>query len=279
MHSNLSPHRATRVMWSVSFALLSSLFVFINQAPPAVANALVIGDGFDVCGEQPNSAMDQFRTQNSFVGVYIGGLNDPCGGTSASWVNYQLSHGWNFIPIWDDLGNPCGLKQDLKMSSNSYQAHQQGVDSANRAINTANPLGFGPSGILYTDIEAWEGSDNTNQFSVQTCKDAERAFLDGWTARLHARGYKSGFYSSSGGGEMAYMYGGSARPDFVFYGEGDHAANTNSAYIPAGDWASHQRVKQYNLNVPDSRTSNGYGVDWDCANSTLDGFTNSSISC
>ncbi len=267
---------ASLLAFAASALALSHSPAVATPAVTPASNPLVIGDGFDTCQAPSSPQMDTFRSQNSFVGIYIYGVSKGCsqdqlGPGGPSWIQHQLANGWHFIPYDVDLQAPC-TNFAHRFSYNSSTAFAQGKTSADGAVQEGSRLGFGPSGTIYYDLEGFPSAAND-----QACLDAARAFISGYTAEMHAKGYNSGMYGSAQSSYIDYMAGASNIPDYIQYGESG-GANTNSSYISNGHWIYHQRVKQYNLMVPDSRAPSG-SVDWDCANSYLDGTTASSFSC
>jgi len=175
------------------------------------------------------------------VGVYIGGENRACSqlNLSASWVSGEAAAGWSFIPIYVGLQAPgaCGC---AALSTNVSTAAAQGASDALSAVDDAQALGIGPGNPIYDDMEGYStGASNSA---------AVTAFLSGWTSQLHAEGYVSGVYSSADSGvrDLAARWGtGYAEPDDIWFARWNGAQSTTDPALPAGDWASHQRLHQY----------------------------------
>jgi hypothetical protein len=73
-------------------------------------------------------------------------------------------------------------------------------------------------------------------------------FLEAWTVKLHALGYTSGVYSSSGSGieDVAGQVGTTyALPDNLWIANWNGAQNTIDPVVPSNAWANHQRIHQY----------------------------------
>ncbi|MFD0319149.1 glycoside hydrolase domain-containing protein [Streptomyces flavalbus] len=220
-----------------------------------------LGKGFDACTAPSQSAMNAWQTSSPYsaVGVYISGSFRGCAqpNLTASWVTNQTNNGWHLIPI--DVGRqaPC-TSYSLRMSSDPATAKSQGVTAAAGAVSAAANLGIPAGSALYSDIEAYT--------STTSCKAAVLSYLSGWTERLHASGYLSGFYSSAASGirDAASEYDNTAytRVDHLFYAWWNGAADTNTgSYVPSTYWANHQRIHQYVGEVTESY--GGYSINID----------------
>jgi hypothetical protein len=85
-----------------------------------------------------------------------------------------------------------------------------------------------------------------------TCRNGVLTFLDGWTRRLHARGYRSGVYAGAGSGAGYLAVTTSvaghalAEPDAIWVAYWDGKANlTAGPYLPGSAWRGRRRIKQY----------------------------------
>ncbi|WP_247694743.1 glycoside hydrolase domain-containing protein [Streptomyces sp. B93] len=220
-----------------------------------------LGKGFDACTAPSTAAMNAWQTSSPYsaVGVYISGSFRGCAqpNLTASWVTTQTNNGWHLIPI--DVGRqaPC-TSYSLKMSTDPATAKSQGASAAAAAVTAAANLGIPAGSALYSDIEAYN--------STTACKTAVLSYLSGWSERLHADGYLSGFYSSAASGirDAASEYDNSAytRVDHIFYAWWNGAADTNTgSYVPATHWFGHQRIHQYAGEVTESY--GGYSINID----------------
>ncbi|MGN6254826.1 MAG: DUF1906 domain-containing protein, partial [Solirubrobacterales bacterium] len=93
---------------------------------------------------------------------------------------------------------------------------------------------------IYFDMEAYS---RTSSASAATL-----AFLEAWTKKLHALGYVSGVYSSSASGiaDLAGEVGtGYTLPDDIWIANWNGVQSTSDPVVPAGAWANHQRIHQY----------------------------------
>jgi peptidoglycan hydrolase-like protein with peptidoglycan-binding domain len=231
----------------------------LAAAGPQPGNYL--GKGFDACTAPSQAAMNAWQASSPYsaVGVYISGSFRGCAqpNLTASWVTNQTNNGWRLFPI--DVGRqaPC-TNYSLKMSADPATAKSQGVSAAAAAITAASNLGIPPGSAIYSDIEAYT--------STASCKAAVLSYLSGWTERLHASGYLSGFYSSAASGikDAASEYNNSAytRVDHLFYAWWNGAADTNTGtYVPSTYWSNHQRIHQYVGEVTESY--GGYSINID----------------
>ncbi len=174
------------------------------------------------------------------LGVYIGGANRACSqvNLTAAWVAQEEALGWHLIPTYVGLqapSNSCGCAAIVPA-----QASAQGAAAAADAVAQAQALGIGPGNPIYDDME--------NYSRTTTNTTAVLAFLQAWTQQLHAEGYGSGVYSSSGSGmvDLASQYGTTyTEPDDVWFANWNNTENTNNSYFPATDWPSGQRIHQY----------------------------------
>lgn len=199
------------------------------------------GLGFDACSTpSPGQMAAWSASPYRALGVYIGGTNMACSqpNLTASWVSQQSADGWHLIPIYVGLqapSNDCGC---AAMSAGS--AASQGGAAATDAIAKAQAIGLGPGNPVYVDMESY---DRTAANSAVVL-----AFLASWTAHLHAGGYQSGVYGSAGSGiaDLVSQVGtGYIEPDDIWIANWNGAETTSDASVPPADWASHQRVHQY----------------------------------
>jgi hypothetical protein len=221
-----------------------------NLARPAVARShathragdpIYTGLGFDACSTPSSSAMSAWAASPyRAVGFYIGGANEACAqpNLSATWVQQESAAGWVLLPIYVGLqapNNGCGCASIVPA-----QASAEGTAAADDAVNQAAAVGLAPGNPIYDDMESYN-RNNTNTPAVL-------AFLSAWTTELHAHGYTSGVYSSATTGvtDLVNQFGtGYTEPDQLWVAEWNNQQSTSSAYVPAADWANHQRLHQY----------------------------------
>ncbi|HEX3925392.1 MAG TPA: glycoside hydrolase domain-containing protein [Streptosporangiaceae bacterium] len=219
-------------------------------APAALSPTNETGKGFDACTAPSSANMSAWKSDSPYsaVGIYIGGPEEACSqpNLTAGWVSAQTAAGWALIPIY--VGPQAEFGQLSSPAS-------QGTAAADAAIRDAEGLGIEPGATLYDDMESYPSSDNS----------AVVSFVSAWTIELHRYQYESGIYSSSDSGVTAlagtFSNSADAAPDVIYDALWNGDANTSDANIPAGDWAHHQRIHQYNGGV--SQTYGGYTLNVD----------------
>lgn len=225
------------------------------QRSAAVAQALTssvgpqpgvyTGAGFDPCAAPSTAQMTAWgASPYRAIGVYIAGVSAACAqpNLTASWVGTQTGAGWHIIPISVDLQAPCTTFSH-RVSSTLSTATSQGTATADAAVAAAADLGLPAGSVLYDDMEAYDTTDSS-------CSAAVLTFLSAWTTELHAQGYLSGVYSSAASGmtDLAAQYdtGAYTLPDQIWFALWNGQADTNTqSYVPADEWANHQRLHQY----------------------------------
>jgi hypothetical protein len=205
------------------------------------------GQGFDACAAPSAAAMSAWKPTYSAVGIYIGGSQRGCAqpNLTSGWVSQQASAGWHFIPIY--VGPQAKSGQITSAAS-------QGKSAADDAVTQAQSLGFGGGSVLYYDMEGYSSSQRT----------AALGFLSAWTTEIHAKGFKSGVYSSAASGitDLVAQAGtGYAEPDVLYNAHWTGVATTDDSYIPDNLWANHQRVQQYDGSI--SETHGGVTINID----------------
>ncbi|MFD0639386.1 DUF1906 domain-containing protein [Catenulispora yoronensis] len=181
------------------------------------------------------------------TGVYIGGIDRACpdGNLTPDWIRKVDGQGWKFFPIYVGRQAPCwkdpgGGHPALIQRSRRWT---QGVEAANDAANRADYFGIAQGSPIYFDMEYYPRSD-------QNCVQDVQAFLSAWTDQLHARGFVSGIYSSSGGAiaDMALVYdsGAAYRADVAWYAHWDKKPQLfGDPTLSDRYWPGHRRIKQY----------------------------------
>ncbi|MFD0637421.1 DUF1906 domain-containing protein [Catenulispora yoronensis] len=215
------------------------------------------GKGFDPCSAPSSSAMSSWKQSSPYgaIGIYIGGVNEGCSqpNLTPSWVSQQAAIGWRFFPIYvgyQGYGACSGTCAVISSAS-------QGTSAADDAVNQAASLGFAPGSVLTYDMEGY--TENSNVPVV--------AFESAWTRELHARGYKSAIYGSMSStvADLVNNYNNSSytMPDVLDFATGNGSASTANSNIPSGDWANHQRINQYALDVTDTWGGYSLAIDRD----------------
>jgi peptidoglycan hydrolase-like protein with peptidoglycan-binding domain len=204
------------------------------------------GKGFDACATPSASDMQAWTGTSPYqsIGVYIGGDSRACAqpNLTSSWVGAETSAGWHILPIEVDLQAPCSSFGN-RVSYTLSTAASQGTATADDAVANASALGLPAGSVLYDDMESYNTTNGP-------CNTAVLTFLSSWSSELHAKGYLSGVYSSVGGGIAAlaaqYSTETYTMPDHIWFAWWNGAADTNTgSYVPAADWANHQRIHQY----------------------------------
>ena len=248
-------------------------------AYPAGASATQYsGLAFDTCTAPPLAAISAWgASPYRAVGIYIGGVNRTCGQPQLTpgWVTAVTKLKWRLLPVYKGLQPPCGGKATDKKIVPA-QAASQGTAAADDAIAKATALGLRPGSAFYNDIENYTRTDTA-------CRTATVTYLSAWTRELHRLGYVAGVYAnlSSGALDLSGTYASAAyaRPDALWVARYDGSpALTGWAGVPNGQWAVHQRAKQYrgthneayggvtisidtdNIDAPAATVSYGYQV-------------------
>ena len=213
-------------------------------AAPLPADATSFrGEGFDACTAPSQSAMDAWRDHSDYgaVGVYIGGLNRACAQQhlTAGWVRAQYERGWRFFPLYVGRqpsaadGGSCGGCAAITSPVS------QGTAAADDAAAQAAALGFGKGAVLYNDLEHYErGGKLTDQVL---------GYLDAYTERLHALGYRAGAYGNTSSlvADLIAHRDEVTLPDVIHFARWNGTSTTSDASIPATLWSGHRRVHQY----------------------------------
>ena len=218
------------------------------------------GFGFDACVAPSQTVMDSWNLRSPYtaIGIYISGSSRYCGdkyqpNLSKSWVEKNASNGWRFIPIHVGYQSPCfknntsSRVQKKRMSSTISTARSQAASDAAETIAALKKYGFGSGSVSYLDLEWYS--------RTTSCDNAVLEFIDVWTEKLHAAGYKSGVYSSGSAGiavlDAAKKAGRSiSYPDHVWLAWTNKKADTDGGpYLRDTVWANHQRIHQYHNGV------------------------------
>jgi Domain of unknown function (DUF1906) len=230
--SRVSPRAATGATAHASRAV----------ATASVGGSVFTGLGFDTCSTPSSSAMAAWAASPfRGVGIYIGGENSACSqpNLSASWVSAQTTAGWHLIPTYVGLqATTSSCSSCAKMTTAA--AATQGTAAAEDAVTEATAIGIGSGSPIYFDMESYS--------PTTTATHAVLTFLEAWTNKLHALGYQSGVYSSSGSGivDLADQIGtGYPLPDDLWIADWNGAENTLDSDVPSTGWANHQRIHQF----------------------------------
>ncbi len=200
-----------------------------------------VGLGFDACAAPSSRTMAAWaKSPYRAIGVYVGGLNRGCSqpNLTEDWVAEQVAAGWHLIPTYVGLQAPtsaCGSCAKLSGATASIQ----GRAAARDAVADAQAVGIGAGAPIYFDMEAYTRTTSAIR--------ATMTFLAAWTEQLHALGYVSGVYSSSGSGiaDLARQPRGYSQPDAIWHANWNGARDTADPYFSASLWTDHQRIHQY----------------------------------
>jgi hypothetical protein len=145
------------------------------------------------------------------------------------------------------------------MSSTISTARSQAASDAAETIAALKKYGFGSGSASYLDLEYYA--------RTKTCDNAVLEFIDVWTEKLHAAGFKAGVYSS-GSAAIAALDSAKASgrsmtfPDHLWIAWTNKVANTDGGpYLRDSLWNNHQRIHQYHNNVSASYGGNGVTID------------------
>ena len=278
--------RTVRLFTALFVAMLVALTGALAPLP-AVADSKVMpgsftGYAFDTCDAPSQRAMDRWRTHSKYwgVGIYIAGLNRACDeqpNLTPGWVSQQSRKGWHLLPLVVGRQASCSPKgyyvgKRISASSrNDYaEARSQGRSAAESGVDAARDLGIRRGSAIWYDLEHFD-------ITRKRCRLSALAFTSAWTQRLHALGFRSGFYSSASSG-IEMMDDAKRRsprrytfPDFLWIAEWNGRDTVRSEYIGEQRWWPHRRVHQYRgdhderhggvrLNIDSNYMSTGRGT-------------------
>lgn len=237
-------------------------------AGPTSGKRIVVttGQGFDKC-EIPTLDKLQAWIRNSpydAVNLYIGGATRSCSNQalSAAYLSQLSQQGWKFIPTWVGPQASCYKRDIAKMSDNPVVSRQEGIAEANAAIEKAYSLGLtlaDKSGaVIYYNLESYDRANTS-------CHNAAKAFIEGWSIQMRARGNIAGVYSS--GPILNDFFGLAEKPDVIWPAHWktsnyDPNATVWDVYYLSNDyWKDHQRLRQY---------AGGHSETWGNVSLTID---------
>lgn len=207
-------------------------------AKPSAQQAIFMGSGFDSCAAPSANAMTKWLSSGfRAVGVYIGGANRACAqaNLTSAWLTTISGHGWHYFAIYPGLQSSC-VQASGDATIVTSQAGQEGKTAANDAVAQATSLGIPAGAPLIFDMEAYGPS----------CDSQVTTFLSAWDKQIEARGYTSGVYESfTNVGALVSAADSITEPQVIYYADWDGNATTNSSYMPASMWLSHERLHQY----------------------------------
>jgi hypothetical protein len=172
---------------------------------------------------------------------------------NARWVRKVYGQGWGVIPMWVGPQSLCSDQKGLgHFSSNPTAAHVEGLFQAIFASSSDQAYGFDGT-VIYLDIEPY------TKHVTGSCRDAVKAYLEGFIETLHRRGATVGVYADIQNipdiNNSCYGSGGyqvCAPPDDIFVARGDDAATVwNLGHgnftqdIQDSEWPTNERSHQY----------------------------------
>ena len=245
---------------------LSSDAVTAAPVTAATPGEVFTGLGFDACSAPSTAALSAWNASPfRAVGIYIGGANMACSQSnlSASWVSSESALGWHMIPTYVGLQSPtsgCGCA-----TISPAAAGPEGTAAAQDAVAQAQALGLGSGNPIYFDME--------NYTRTSSATAAVLTFLQAWTTELHDAGYLSGVYSSADSGitDLVAQDDGSGyiEPDDIWVADWNGQQSTVDGHVPSTDWATDQRVHQFEGGHTDNYGGTSINIDGDY----LDGAT------
>jgi len=226
------------------------------QAAERPSPGSITGYAFDACTAPTQAAMDAWRTSSPFwgIGVYVGGANRRCDQPNLdnAWVVTQIRRGWRVLPLWVGPQASCSTRQfsalvDPQPARDYAAARRQGVQEADRAVDTAQALGFAKHTTLWYDMENFDLQHSDD------CRRSALSLLSAWTRRLHQLGFASGVYGQTAIWALDYADkvspGSYSQPDQIWYAAGGRATTwIRHSRVRARSWSPHRRIHQYRFN-------------------------------
>ena len=259
----LSSARRRCLVVGLTSVILLSPGVGQNMAEAAAGMRTYEVKGVDTCAAPTTAQMQTWWNNSPYFTwyIYVGGNQRSCAqpNLTAAWISAIAAQGWGLVPIWLGPQAPCDTYLH-KISYDPTTAFNQGKTEATAAYNTAINLGMGATQPIVYDIEPFaEGN--------AACLSAVQAFVRGWVTELHVvTGEKAGVYAVTCNSGLNSFASISPSPDFVWgaWWDGNKLVSDMPCVGP-GNWAAHQRHKQYLGNQNQSYGGVGMNVDVDCA--------------
>ncbi len=247
-----------------------------NTGSPDTRTARFDGHGFDMCELASEEDLRLWMQESPYraVNLYIGGALRACANTSLDALRLELlsAQGWTFIPTWVGPQAPCTSYRE-RFDSDPAVAFSQGRAEADKALQTAQQLGLtdsdGSGTVLYYDLEAYDGEN-------AVCVVASRAFIAGWTQRIHESSSYAGLYALACNPPIARYADLTSPPDAVWFAAWNRTSfdpamtvwNISPACLPPTLWADQQRIRQYT----GSHDESWGGVTFEIDSNVLDGI-------
>jgi hypothetical protein len=220
---------------------------------PNARTARLIGHGFDMCELASEESLRRWIEESPYraVNLYIGGALRACANTllDAQLLAMLSAQGWAFIPTWVGPQAPCTSFR-LRFDIDPGVAFGQGRAEADKALQTAQQLGLaendGAGTVIYYDLEAYDGEN-------AACVEASRAFVAGWTQRIHESNSYAGLYALACNPPVARYADLATPPDAIWFAAWNRTSfdptmtvwNIPPACLPPTLWTDQQRIRQY----------------------------------
>jgi len=236
--------------------------------PPGGTTRVSLNRGFDQCNAPTVAQMLAWWNNSPHynANIYMSGRNRACSAQpnlNASWVNQVTAMGWGLIPTVVGYQSPCTASATtVKLSYDVAMAEQQGRGEADIAVADAINLGLTAGSILYYDMERYDPPSP----DTLGCEPATRAFLKGWTDRIHELGYISGVYGSPFNAQNHWVnLPPVSKMDVVWLARWDNVPSVwtyvTFPSFPTNEWTTHQRIKQWQ--APHNETWGGVTINID----------------
>ncbi len=245
----ITPPRIRELMQLTKERAIMAASNSVFSQPPGGTTRISLQRGFDKCTAATSAQMQTWWDNSPFydVNIYMSGRNRACSQPqlNASWVNTVTQQGWGLIPTVVGYQSPCvaSTSQTLqKHSSDPVVAEQQGRGEADIAVTDAINLGLTAGTILYYDMERYDDVSGTG-----ACTTPTKAFLKGWTDRVHELGYQSGVYGSPTNANNDWInIPAQSQMDAVWLARWNSVMSVwGVTPLPDNFWANHQRIHQW----------------------------------
>lgn len=220
---------------------------------PDAHTARFNGHGFDMCELGGEEDLRRWIEASPYraVNLYIGGALRACTkhALDALLLESLSLQGWTFIPTWVGPQAPCTRFRE-RFDFAPAVAFSQGRSEAEKALQRARELGLteadGSGTVIYYDLEAYDGQDTA-------CVEASRAFVAGWTQRIHESGSYAGLYALACNPPLARYADLPAPPDAVWFAAWNRPGfdptmnvwDISPDCLPRTLWTNQQRIRQY----------------------------------
>lgn len=220
---------------------------------PDARTARFDGHGFDMCELGGEEDLRRWLEASPYraLNLYIGGALRACANNAldALLLESLSVQGWTFIPTWVGPQAPCTRFRE-RFDFDPAVAFSQGRVEAEKALQRARELGLaeadGSGTVIYYDLEAYEGQD-------AACVEASRAFVAGWTQRIHESKSYAGLYALACNPPIARYADLFSPPDAVWFAAWNRTSfdptmtvwNIPPTCLPPTLWINQQRIRQY----------------------------------